>query len=116
MGLNQSFKALSDPNRRRILQVLKTGRMNAGEIGTHFDMTAATLSYHLKILKDADLIYEEREGNYRIYSLNRSLFESILSYFYDLRGEKNLDEEPAEGAADRRTGMETCKQTGAARA
>ena len=64
MSFANTFKALSDPVRREILQLLKSGRMSAGEIGSHFDMTGATISYHLNILKKADLVWEAKEKNY----------------------------------------------------
>ena len=64
MSFAETFKALSDPVRREILQLLKNGKMSAGEIGSHFDMTGATVSYHLNILKKADLVFEEKEKNF----------------------------------------------------
>ena len=69
MGYAETFKALSDPARRRILELLKDGRLSAGDISRHFDMTQATVSYHLKILKQADLIREKREKNFIFYEL-----------------------------------------------
>ena len=68
MAFAETFKALSDPVRREILQLLKNGKMSAGEIGGHFDMTGATISYHLKILKKAELIFEKKEKNYIYYT------------------------------------------------
>ena len=65
MGFAETFKALSDPARREILDMLKDGPMTAGDIGNHFDMTGPTMSYHLKILKNADLIYEEKQKKKR---------------------------------------------------
>ena len=73
MGFGETFKALSDPARRDILSLLREGRMSAGEIGAHFDMTGATISYHLKILKKAGLVFETREKNYIYYTQTRSL-------------------------------------------
>ena len=64
MGFQESFKALSDPTRREILQLLKTGRMSAGQIVEHFDMTGATISHHLSILKEAGLVDDEKAGKY----------------------------------------------------
>ena len=78
MGFPETFKALSDPVRREILSMLKKGRLSAGDIASHFDMTGATVSYHLKQLKNADLIYETKEKNFIYYSLNTSVFEEIL--------------------------------------
>ena len=72
------FRALSDPNRREILSMLKKGRMSAGEIGAQVDMSAATVSYHLAKLKEAELVYETRAKNYIYYSLNVSVFEDIM--------------------------------------
>lgn len=78
MGFGETFKALSDPARRDILSLLKGGRMSAGDIGAHFDMTGATISYHLKILKKAGLVFESREKNYIYYTLNTSVVEEVM--------------------------------------
>ena len=88
MSFAETFKALSDPARRQILELLRQGPMSAGEIGSHFDMTGATISYHLKILKKADLIYETREKNYIYYQLNASVLEEILLWISSLQGEE----------------------------
>ena len=80
------FKALSDPARRQILELLKKGPLSAGEIGSHFNMTGATISYHLKILKQADLVYESRNKNYIYYQLNTSVLEEILLWISTLKG------------------------------
>ena len=87
MAFAETFKALSDPARREILNLLKGGRMTAGEIAARFDMTAATVSYHLSRLKKADLIFESREKNYIYYSLNASVLEEVLLWLQDLKGE-----------------------------
>jgi DNA-binding transcriptional ArsR family regulator len=87
MSFAETFKALSDPVRRDILQLLKSGRMSAGDIGSHFDMTGATVSYHLKILKKADLIWEKKEKNFIFYELNTSVLEEIMLWISDLKGE-----------------------------
>ena len=87
MAFAETFKALSDPVRREILNLLKDGRMTAGEIAARFDMTAATVSYHLSRLKKADLIFESREKNYIYYSLNASVLEEVLLWLQDLKGE-----------------------------
>lgn len=92
MSFEKSFKALSDPVRREILQLLKTGRMSAGKIGQHFDMTAATFSYHLKILKKADLVWEEKEKNFVYYDLNTSILEEIMVWLADLKGDRSNEE------------------------
>ena len=91
MGFAETFKALSDPVRRDILQMLKNGRMSAGDIGSHFDMTGATVSYHLKILKKADLVWEKKEKNYIYYELNTSVLEEIMLWISDLKGESDND-------------------------
>ena len=89
MGYAETFKALSDPVRRQILTLLKKGRMSAGEIVENFDMTGATISYHLKLLKEAELIYEEKEKNFIYYSLNTSVIEDIMVWLAELRQEEN---------------------------
>lgn len=86
MGFAETFKALSDPVRREILTILKDGRMSAGEIGSHFNMTGATISYHLNILKKAELICETREKNFIYYDLNTSVLEEVMLWLSDLRG------------------------------
>lgn len=91
MSFAETFKALSDPVRRDILQLLKSGRMSAGDIGSHFDMTGATVSYHLKILKKADLIWEKKEKNFIFYELNTSVLEEIMLWISDLKGESDDD-------------------------
>lgn len=91
MSFANTFKALSDPVRRKILQLLKSGRMSAGEIGSHFDMTGATISYHLNILKKADLVWEAKEKNYVYYELNTSVVDEILLWLKDLKGESDND-------------------------
>lgn len=86
MGFAETFKALADPVRRDILTMLRDRRMSAGEIGSHFDMTGATVSYHLNILKKAGLLFEEKEKNYIFYSLNTSIVEEVMVWLADLRG------------------------------
>lgn len=86
MGFAETFKALSDPIRREILMMLRDGSMSAGEIGSHFDMTGATISYHLKILKKAELIFEKTEKNYIYYTLNTSVVEEIMLWLSELKG------------------------------
>lgn len=87
MAFAETFKALSDPVRREILNLLKGGRLTAGEIAGRFDMTVATVSYHLSQLKKAGLIFESREKNYIYYSLNASVLEEVLLWLQDLKGE-----------------------------
>ncbi len=88
MGMNETLKAISDPVRRDILSMLKGGRKSAGEIGEHFNLTGATVSYHLAKLKKADLIAEEKQKNFIYYELNTSVFEDVLRWIYGLGGEK----------------------------
>ncbi len=86
MSFAETFKALSDPVRRDILTLLKSERLSAGEIGSHFDMTGATISYHLGILKMAGLVFESREKNFIYYELNTSVVEEVMLWLSDLRG------------------------------
>lgn len=78
MAFANTFKALSDPARREILELLKNGKMSAGDIAAKFDMTNATISYHLSILKKADLVNETRQKNFIFYELNASIFEELM--------------------------------------
>ena len=89
MSFGATFKALSDPVRREILVMLKTGRLSAGEIAEKFDMTNATISYHLSVLKKADLVWETKEKNYVYYHLNTSVVEEIMLWLSDLKGGKD---------------------------
>ena len=86
MGFAETFKALSDPVRRDILVLLKKGALSAGEIGSHFDMTGATISYHLSILKKADLIFENKQKNFIYYELNVSVVEEVMLWLAKLKG------------------------------
>ncbi len=86
MSFGDTFKALSDPARRQILELLKKGPLSAGDIASHFEMTGATISYHLKILKQADLVFESREKNYIYYQLNATVLEEILLWLSNLKG------------------------------
>ena len=92
MSFAETFKALSDPVRRDILQLLKQGRMSAGDIAGNYDITGATISYHLKILKKADLIWETKEKNFIYYELNTSVLEEMILWISDLKGEKKNDQ------------------------
>lgn len=87
MSFAETFKALSDPVRREILMLLRHGSLSAGEIGTHFDMSSATISYHLSILKKADLIWESRQKNFIYYELNTSAVEEIMLWLSNLKGD-----------------------------
>lgn len=88
VGMNETLKAISDPVRRDILSMLKNGRKSAGEIAEHFNLTGATVSYHLAKLKSADLVAEEKHKNYIYYDLNTSVFEEVLKWIYMLGGNK----------------------------
>ena len=87
MGLQNTLRALSDPIRREILNLLKIGPMAAGDIAAKFDVTGAAVSRHLSVLKEADLIRDNREGKYIFYELNASVLEEILLWITELKGE-----------------------------
>jgi len=89
MGFGDTMKALSDPVRREILGMLKGGSLTAGDIASRFDMTGATVSYHLSQLKKAGLVFESREKNFIYYSLNASVLEEVLLWLQSLKGEGN---------------------------
>ena len=98
MGMSETLKAISDPVRRNILEILKKGKMTAGDIADKFNITNASVSYHLSYLKKADLVKEEKYKNYIYYELNTSVFEEILVWIYqfkneDKEGNKNNEEE-----------------------
>ena len=86
MGFPETFKALSDPVRREILLILRKGRLSAGEIAARFDMTAATISYHLSQLKKAGLIFENKHKNFIYYELNTSVFEECMLWLSQFKG------------------------------
>lgn len=87
MGVNATLKALADPTRREILNMLKHNCLSAGTISEHFDMSAPAISKHLNILKDADLIRDRREGKYIYYELNATVLDEVLLWLKDLKGE-----------------------------
>ena len=87
MGLQQTLKALADPTRREILNLLKQGKLSAGEITDRFSITGAAISRHLSVLKEADLIQDTRDGKYIYYELNASVLEEIMLWITDLKGE-----------------------------
>ena len=89
MGLQNTLKALSDPTRREILNLLKKGRLSAGEIVERFPVTGASISRHLSVLKEADLIRDKREGKFIYYELNTSVLEEIMLWIGDLKGDNN---------------------------
>lgn len=87
MSLQATLRALSDPIRREILNLLKAGRLSAGEITEHFDVTAASISRHLSVLKEADLIRDTRQGKFIYYDINTSVLEETLLWIKGLKGE-----------------------------
>ena len=89
MGFAETFKALSDPVRRQILVLLKEGKKSAGEIAKEFDMTQATVSYHLSPLKKANLILESKYKNFIFYEINVSVFEEVMLWLSQFGGKKN---------------------------
>lgn len=88
MGFQQSFKALSDPIRREILKMLRAGPMATGDIGARFDVSGATISYHLSLLRDAGLILDDKQGKYIYYELNMSVVDEILGWITSLKGDE----------------------------
>ena len=88
MGFQESFKALGDPTRREILRLLRDGAKTAGEIGAHFEMTGATISHHLSVLRGAGLISDDRRGKYIYYELNLSVLDEITGWIAGLKGER----------------------------
>lgn len=89
MGLAETFKALSDPQRREILTMLREGRLNAGEISEKLGVTPAALSYHLKLLKSAELVLEYKEKNFIYYELNTTLFDEVVMWMKQFGGNKD---------------------------
>ena len=91
MSMQDTLQALADPTRREILNLLKQSRMSAGETSNHFSISGAAVSRHLSVLKEADLIRNEREGKYIYYELNATVLEEILLWISELKGEKDHD-------------------------
>ena len=91
MGLQNTLKALADPIRREILNLLKNGPLSAGEIVDHFSVTGASISRHFSVLKEADVIRDRREGKFIYYELNASVLEEIMLWITDLKGESDHD-------------------------
>lgn len=85
MSINDGFKALSDPTRRKILKLLKDGDLTAGEIANQFDISKPSISHHLTLLKQSDLISSTKKGQHMIYSLNTSVFEDMITWFLDFQ-------------------------------
>lgn len=96
MGFQKTFKALSDGTRRKILNLLKQGSLSAGEIGQHFEMTGATISHHLSILKDAGLVTDEKRGKYVYYELNLSVLEELINWLQDFKEDLSYEENDQE--------------------
>ena len=93
MGIQKTLKALSDPIRRDILNMLKSGKMSAGDIVDNFDVTGAAISRHLSVLKEADLIRDKREGKFIFYEINTSVLEDIMIFIKNLKGDNNNDQQ-----------------------
>ncbi len=94
MGLHDTLRALSDPTRREILNLLKHGTMSAGDLAAQFEMSAAAVSRHLAVLKEAELVRDKRDGKFIYYTLNASVLEEILLWVKDLKGDENHVENP----------------------
>ena len=88
MGIQNTLKALSDPIRRQILDMLKPGKLSAGEIAERFPVSGAAVSKHLSVLKEADLIRDAREGKFIFYELNTSVLEEVMMWLVALKGEE----------------------------
>ncbi len=93
MSFQETFKALSDPTRREILRLLRDRAKTAGEIGSHFDMTGATISHHLSVLREAGLISDQRRGKYIYYELNLSVLDEITGWIAGLKGDRHNEVE-----------------------
>lgn len=91
LALQDTLQALAEPTRREILNLLKHSRLSAGEIGNRFPISGAAISRHLSVLKDADLIRDEREGKFIYYELNATVLEEIMLWISELKGEKHDD-------------------------
>ena len=91
MSFQQSFKALADPTRRHILELLREGPLTAGEIGGRFPMTAATISHHLSVLREAGLVLDERRGKYIYYELNMTVMDELLAWAASFRREEERE-------------------------
>ena len=89
MGIQSTLKALSDPIRRQILDMLKPGRLSAGEIAEKFPVSGAAISKHLSVLKEADLIRDTREGKFIYYELNTSVLEEVMLWLTTLKGDRH---------------------------
>lgn len=94
--MNNAFKALADPTRRKILELLSDKDLNAGEIADYFNISKPSISHHLSILKNAELISDERQGQNIVYSLNTTVFEDMVKWFFDFTDKKNSGDETDE--------------------
>ena len=92
MGMQDTLRAIADPTRREILKLLKHSRLSAGEISDHFSVSGAAISRHLSVLKEADLIRDEREGKFIYYELNASVLEELMLWISELKGEDDYDQ------------------------
>ncbi|WLR52817.1 autorepressor SdpR family transcription factor [Bacillus tianshenii] len=88
MPMNDAFKALSDPTRRKIIQLLKSSELTAGEIAEHFDMKKPSISHHLNVLKQADLVSSEKQGQHVLYSLNTTVVQDMMTWFMNFAERK----------------------------
>lgn len=91
MGIQDTLRALADPTRREILNLLKQSRLSAGEITDHFSISGAAISRHLSVLKDADLIRDQRDGKFIYYELNVTVLEEIMLWISELKGDNDND-------------------------
>ncbi|MCY8972147.1 autorepressor SdpR family transcription factor [Bacillus atrophaeus] len=87
--MNKAFKALADPTRRKILDLLKKQDLTAGEIAEHFEMSKPSISHHLNILKNTDLVLDEKKGQFIIYSLNTTVLQDLIGWFFSLTDSEN---------------------------
>ncbi len=92
MSLQNTLRALADPTRRELLELLRGGSKSAGELAEHFDISAAAISRHLSVLKEAGLVRDDRRGKFIFYELNASVLEEILLWLTQLKGdEQNVE-------------------------
>ena len=92
--MNDLFKALADPSRRKIIRLLKDGPMNVGEILAHFEISGASLNHHLNILKSGGLVDAEKKGQYMIYTLNTTVFHEMIEWIFEIRNESQQTPAP----------------------
>jgi len=98
--IDQTFRALADPTRRRILHLLKDGDLAAGELAAHFDMAFASVSHHLQVLRDSGLVQSRRDGQHIIYSLNTTVFQDALQHLLDIGGQSRSRKRNAQRRGD----------------